>query len=115
MIKHPLFVYTWPIIAVACEFFVLIYFWYFLFSTDHNLLDGPYILRHLGGYVDVISLTNWGKVYFGIVFPVLILSYVLWFKNPGKKTLLFTMFTTWVLCGYPGLCLVCILSFQGFH
>ena len=112
MIKNRLFIYTWPIIAFACEFFVLVYFWSFLFYSSHSLLDGSHVLRHLAGYVDIITMTNFGKVYFGIAFPVLILSYVLWFKNPGKKTFLFSMFTTWVLCGYPGVSFLLILAWR---
>ena len=99
MIKHPLFVYTWPIIAIAIQLIL----WPFLYDAE--------ALRYFDAYIEILSL-NWGKVYFGVAFPVLVFSYVLWFKKHSVITLLFTMFTTWVLCGLPGICFANLLAWK---
>ena len=111
MIKHPLFVYTWPIIAIACELLVWPPMWNFLHTSNYSF-DVSYVLNHLMHYVEIISTINLGKVYFSIAFFMLILSYVFWFKKPDKKTLLFTIFTTWGLCGIPGLLFVIVCSWH---
>ena len=105
MIKNRLFIFTWPLIAVACNFLLWPYvFWYF-----HDSLDGMHLLsiedtlHLLNAYVIAIS-TKWlATVCACIGFTIFIWSYIRWFKNPCKKTLLLTMFTTWIVCGFPGL------------
>ena len=109
MIKNRLFVFTWPLVAVAFELILWPYLWGFLFYSNYSWRHTPNILKHLDAYVTILSWKG-GILYFCMAFAILMWSYFRWIKNPCKKTLLFTMFTTWILCGYPGRCALFLLA-----
>lgn len=110
MIKHPLFVRTWPFLAVIGFFVFPMLYWALLWGDIGTL--GPRGFKfQLNMYADFYSGMIWSAPYFSLALPVLIWSFVRWFKAPGAGTLLWTMFTTWVLCGYPGAFAVLWLSY----
>ena len=111
MIKHPLFVFSWPLLAVLGTL-ILPHLYMALDCQDLAMLSLQKIGQSLNAYYSVFFYFHAGPVYSLFAFPALIWSFVCWFKNPCKNTLLWTMFTTWVLCGFPGGMLVSLLSYQ---
>ena len=45
---------------------------------------------------------NFGTVYVGVLFAVLLVSICRWYTQPQRKTLLIMLFSGWILCGLPG-------------
>lgn len=113
MIKHTVFIYTWPFLAAVGTFLFPMLFFALLAGDVAEL--SPQTFRNI---LDAYAAALWlplGKLYFCLAFPALFWSFVRWFKKPCRNTLLWSMFTAWILCGYPGLCPIFIFSFTGFH
>ncbi len=101
LIKHPLFVYAWPFLAVAGIIVLPMLYWAVV-PMGMEPFSPRALKLLLQFYVRLLSLGWWGVVYTCIAGSVMLCAFGRWFKNPCGDSLYWSMLATWLLCGYPG-------------
>lgn len=112
MIKNKIFIYIWPLLALI-GIFLLPCLYTALVSWTILGFSPEFISRLIEAYVYIPTKHIEGIIYFLFAYTLLIWSFVRWFKNPCKQTLLWSMFIAWVPCGFPGIFFVILLNFGG--
>lgn len=108
MIKHPLFVYAWPFLAVSGILLLPMLYWAVV-PMDMAPFSSDALTLLLRIYTQLFSMGWWGVAYACIAGFVTLWAFRRWFKNPCGDTLYRSMLSTWLLCGYPGVGCVLLL------
>ena len=102
-----MFVLLWPVgLAIGALGIFKLCFWLIVPGDISQLVDIYAFYFFTGPYASYI--------YTVFSFSMLLFSMLYWFIRPSIKSLACTIFTAWILCGFPPIYIIFISTWSGF-